>query len=56
MAGVMYIFTIVLSYTDTRPTVIICFLQLTICHTYVWGPVMTVAAEVVMLELGQIGS
>lgn len=46
----------VLSYAVLLPTVTICFLQLAVCYTWVWGPVIFGAAMTVMLGGALVGS
>lgn len=56
MAGVGYIAAAILSCAVLFPTMTICFRRLTVCHVWVWGPVMLVAAIIVILGGGLVGN
>lgn len=56
VARVRYIAVNVLSSTVHFLTVTICLFRLTVCHTWVWGPMMFTAAMVAMLGGGLVGS
>lgn len=51
-----YIAAAVHSFADHRMAVTICFLRLTVCHSWVWEQVIPEATMVVMLGPSLIGS
>lgn len=56
MAKVRYVVSFVLFCAHSRLTVTVCFLQLTVCYTYISRLVMDETAMVAMLGLGLIWS
>lgn len=55
-AAVRYVSVPVLSLAEPRPMVTIRFLWLTVCHTWVLGPVIPKAAIVAIQGSGLVGS